>query len=568
MRCDFRKTALIIVLMMFTFCKYSFSQTLNAGLSVLEENLRRAQLLGDFSPLYSFQNRPIQIFADDSSRVRKELLQYFYGTNRSIDEKVRFTFLPLVSNNTVNTKRPYGWGNRGMIPNVGFQTYLSTGFFAKYHFIELQLQPEFIFAQNKPFEGFSDKFSTPVTQARFFYWNNGDNPERFGNDYFSRLWWGQSSINIIAGPISLGLSTQNIWWGPGQFNALIFSNNAEGFPHLSLNTRRPLKTFLGDIEAQLIVGRLENSGISPTQSNALNQKYFEDFTGDWRYLNAISINYNPVFLPKLFLGFNRTFQQYNKLKGNGFSDWFPVFEIFQKERFFDDGNTIVYDSKGQDQQVSVSFRYLVPSAKFEIYAELGRRDHSFNWREFMLNPEHARAYLAGFQKLFALSKPNTFIQIRGEMTHQQESVNRYIRYPGLIGNQTWHTHGLARGFVNYGQSLGVGSGVGVNVQTFEISQIEGLNKIGVRLERLENHQDFFYRAFGQSPNKKPWVDFSLGVLVDHQWGNLILSSKTQFVSAYNYQWLSEGNSTVDFPSGVKKLSFSGELNLIYLFQNN
>ena len=57
-------------------------------------------------------------------------------------------------------------------------------------------------------------------------------------------------------------------------------------------------------------------------------------------------------------------------------------------------------------------------------------------------------------------------------------------------------------------------------------------------------------------------------MVDHQWKGLILSSKTQFIRATNYQWLNEKNSTVDFPVGVRKASFSGELNLIYLFNEN
>ena len=166
-------------------------------------------------------------------------------------------------------------------------------------------------------------------------------------------------------------------------------------------------------------------------------------------------------------------------------------------------------------------------------------------------------------KLFATAKPSTFIQIRAEITHQQESNNRYIRYLGLTGNQTWHTHGLARGFVNYGEAMGVGSGVGSNVQTVEIAKVSGLNKRGILLERLENNQDFYYRAFGQDSGRKPWIDLSLGLLWDQQWNNLILSGKAQFIKSYNYQWENEGLSTEDFPSGYNHLAFYGSFNLIY-----
>lgn len=557
------RSKIVLLLLFFGSIQFVQAQSLNAGYPVFEEYLRRNQLLGDFGKDQSFFVRPfnLQTLRDTSGSL--SLVRDFMSYKRSaIKTSFRFSVLPILSSTKINTKRPYGWGNKGLTPSVGLQSYLTTGVFASVGFFEIQFQPEFTYSQNKNYQGFSGDFPAIVNSARFFYWNDGDNPEKFEDNSF-RSWLGQSKVQFNVGAFSLAASTENIWWGPGQFNSLTFSDNAEGFPHLSLHSNRPLKTPIGHFETQLIMGRLENSLLDPSQNQELNDRFFQDFTGDWRYLNALSINYNPVFLPNLFLGFNRTFQQYNEQKGNTFNDWFPVFEVFQKEKFFENGNTVVFDEKGQDQQVTVSFRYLVPKAKFEIYGEFGRRDHAFNWREFILNPEHARAYLMGFQKLISLSKTASFIQIRGEMTHQQESVNRYIRYRGLIGNQTWHTHGLARGFVNYGQTLGVGSGVGSNVQTLEISKVENLNKIGIRFERLENHQDFFYRAFGQNEEKKPWVDLSLGFLFDKRWNDLIFSSKAQFIYAQNYQWNSSGLSTNDFANGQNLLSFSGSFHLIY-----
>ena len=564
----FKATKKLILFFVGFLCFDSgFSQKLNSGMDVLEEAARRSQLIGDAPPVYSFQLRPLGLFPKDTLNAFSGIQDIFIGSKaeRQKLSKVRFSLLPVISSSDWNTKRPYGWGNKGMVPNVGFQTYFSTGFFAKFYALEIQFQPEYVFAQNKSFQGFSSDFATSIIQNRFFYWNNGDNPERFGNEPISKFWWGQSSIMLNFGPIATGISSENIWWGPGQFNSLTFSDNAQGFPHLSLGSNRPIRTFAGNFEFQLIVGRLENSLLEPSQNEFLNDRYFLPFDGDWRYLNGMHINYNPSFLPNLFLGFNRTFQQYNKYRIKDFDGYFPIFEVFQKKTLFENGNSVNYDGKGQDQQVTISFRYLVPKANFEVYGEFGRRDHSYDWRDFILNPEHARAYIFGFQKLIKLPLPDEFIQVRGEVTHQQESINRYARYPGLIGNQTWHTHGLARGFVNYGQSLGVGAGVGSNVQTIEISKVKNLNKRGIVLERLANNQDFFYRAFGQNPEKKPWIDLSLGFLWDEEFDRLILSGKAQFIKSYNYQWQSDGLSTEDYPNGQKLLSFYGSFNLIYRF---
>ncbi len=539
------------------------SQNLNTGFPVLDEYLRRERVKGTIGSENSFQLRPINFQTiKDSSEAILNVREILTGIQLKSQNRIDWGILPLMSSSEFNTNRPYGWGNKGLTPGVGFQTYLSTGFYASVGFLEVQFQPEFTFSENRSYQGYERNSRRSINRDRFFYWNDGDNPELFpGNE--TRFWWGQSRVQVNVGGFALVASTENIWWGPGQFNSLIFSDNAEGFPHLSLQTNRPVKTFMGNFEGQIIMGRLENSFIEPSQDPSLNEQFFQEFDDDWRYLNGITITYSPVFLPNLFVGFNRTFQQYNESKGNEFSDWFPIFEFFQKERFFENGNTVIFDSEGQDQQVSVNFRYVVPKALFEIYADYGRRDHAFNWREFILNPEHARAYQFGFQKLFKAGRPTQFIQLRGEITHQQESVNRYIRYRGLDGNQTWHTHSLARGFVNYGQTLGVGTGVGSNVQTLEVSLVENFDKMGLLFERLENHQDFFYRAYGQNNEKRPWVDLSLGLLFDKKWDRFLLSSRAQFIYSQNYQYNSEGLSTGDFPNGQKLLSFFGRLNLIY-----
>ncbi|MFD2203525.1 capsule assembly Wzi family protein [Shivajiella indica] len=465
--------------------------------------------------------------------------------------------------------RPYGWGDGPMIPSKGLQYYGTIGFYSKILFFNIQFQPEFVLAQNLPYEGFSDEFDLNVIRARFRIYNFGDYPERFGSDGFTNLSWGQSKFTAQFGAFEAGISTQNIWWGPGQWNALIFSNNAQGFPHLTINTVKPAKTFLGNFEGQILSGRLQDSGFVPTQFEELNNDFFRQFSGDWRYLNAINISYNPKWIPGLFVGVSRTFQQYNNLRTDSFGDIFPIFEGFQKERLVEDpSNSGEFDQKGQDQQLSGYFRYFIEKAKFEFYFEYGRRDHALNWREAILNPEHARAYLLGFNKLFSLSKEMRFLQIRGEITHQQESINRYIRNPGLLGGLSWHTHTRARGFANIGQALGVGIGTGSNIQTIEISLVEKFNKFGILFQRLENNQDFYYRAFGQQNERQPWIDLSMGFLFDHQWKNLILNSKVQMINGRNYQWLLAPESTPEFPKGENLFSVYTSASLIYLFNSN
>ena len=526
-------------------CLEIFSQTVPAGNKILEEYFRREQLL------FGFEKH-------DNSFTLRPLINKFNSKEDTVNLRVGFT--PIFTTSEFNSNRPYGWGNGIMVPNAGFQQYFSAGIFLTSKFFEIQIQPEVVIAQNNNYFGFPDTFDRATTQARFRFWNFSDVPERFGNGTLTRIGIGQSKVVVKLRNIELGISTQNIWWGPGQWNGLTFSNNAQGFPHLTLNTRAPLKTFLGNFEGQILVGRLENSGQFPTQFDEMNLRYFRRFNGDWRYLNAMMISYNPKWISGLFIGLNRTYQQYNELKGSTFREYFPIFDPFQKEEFGFDR-----DGEGRDQQASVFARFIAPKAKAEVYFEFGRRDHAFNWREAIINPEHARAYLFGFKKLIDLPKENKMIQVRGEVTHQQESVNRYLRYEGLAGRYSWHMHQLARGFVEKGEQLGVGIGPGSNVQSLEISIVEKFNKMGILFERLENYQDFYYRAFGQQKEHKPWIDLSLGFLFDHRWNNLLLSSKLQLINGLNYQWQLHPNSTPDFPKGQNLFSVHAQTSIIYLF---
>lgn len=544
--------------LVFLFANAAFSQTIPAGFPVLEESLRRQQLEGlEELKDFSFGLRPIV-------SLKQNRFNSLNDTLPVIEKKVHLELLPVLSTTVYNSNRPYGWGNFSMMNSAGIQTLLSPGVYGKLFFLKFQFRPEFVASQNKPYQGFGENYSDNILFARFRYWNFGDHPERFSEDYNSFAWWGQSYVSLNAGPVSLGVSTENIWWGPGQFNSLIFSNNARGMKHLFLRTSRPANIFIGKLEAELIVGRAEDTGLLPSQNGRLNDIFARPFNGDWRYVSGMTITYQPVFLPNFFAGFSRTFQQYNDDVTNDFRGRMPVLEAFQKVKLFTNDNSVVYDSKGQDQQVSFFLRYYNSKGNFEAYAEYGKQDHSYDWREFILNPEHARAYLLGFSKLFKTGKQGAFFQVRGEIVQQAESVNRYLRYADLnSGNTSWHTHYQVRGFTNEGQSMGVGIGVGGNAQLLEVSKITNLNKVGVLLQRLENHQDFYYRAFGDNPSKLPWVDFSMGLLWDHQWDRFILSSKAQIIQGKNYQWENSSESTADFPVGKNLWTFSGTLNLIY-----
>jgi hypothetical protein len=82
-----------------------------------------------------------------------------------------------------------------MIPSRGNQSQMSFGVFAKYGPLSIQLKPEYVRAENLVFEGFPAE-QYDIVWAKYFdsYYNVSEITERFGEDVYSKLFWGQSSV--------------------------------------------------------------------------------------------------------------------------------------------------------------------------------------------------------------------------------------------------------------------------------------------------------------------------------------------------------------------------------------
>ena len=534
----------LFLIFLFPVSRELVSQSLPANQTNLEEVLRRSQVVGG-KATSSFLSRPLLI----SNSLEIGSFQYAYSILKK--DSTRF-FSPEVKLLPINMGIQFGSGNPypeggKFLQAKGYQQWLSTGIYGSFGPLSIQLQPEFIFSQNKNY----DPGLLKEKEIEYL--------EVFGQGPYSKLIPAQSSIRLNYGAFSLGASTENIWWGPGQYNSLLFSNNAFGFQHLTLITTKPAKTFLGSFEGQLILGKLENF-----------VPFIRDGKEDWRYVNGVTFSYQPKWVPGLFFGASRVFQQYSSFNDQSFAYYFPLFEPFQKVNLIDpnspDFNSTEYDGRLQSQQLTGFARFVIPKAKAEVYFEYGRRDHAVDWREFLLNPEHARAYIFGFKKLISLPD-HAFFQINGEMLQQQESINILTRY-GASGGSSWASHGIIQGFTNQGQLLGPGVGPSSNVQTLETSWVKGVKKLGVRWERLNRHQDAYTRRFNYPSENGRWVDYSARLLADWQFDNLLVITTTNFVYTLNNQWNLSDTSTGEFPKGKNSLMVIGQVNLIYFWGRN
>jgi hypothetical protein len=538
-----RAIKLIVVCSLLIFVQFKVqAQSLPVGTTAIEDYYRRAQLLGITDTSVSFTVRPLfpnhinkhaDAFYPDSTEQRYNIMNAT-SSWQSKDGKLRANLLPLSIQTQFNSDHPYGWNDGAMIPAKGLQTLTSAGIFMQYGPLTIQFRPELVVAANSDFSTFN-KNQYDVIFARYYdIYNNIDLPVRFGTDSYNKLYWGQSSIRLNFKSLSFGLSTENLWWGPGIRNSLLMSNTAPGFAHLTFNTLRPIKTPIGSFEGQIIAGKLVNSGFPPLEPDHyyFGTDLYVPKPDNWRYLAGIIVTWQPKWVPGLFLGFDQASQTYsNNL--SGIKDYLPLFSSVKQ--------TSAPDApiSKQDQINSVFMRWLWTQEHAEIYFEWGHYNNTGDMLQSLLSPNDSRAYIFGLRKLLPFNKSSDEnILIGIEVTQLQENSISKIE----SGTEWYVSNNIRQGYTNQGEVLGAGIGPGGNLQSLDVSWVKGLKRLGLQLERYVHNNDFYYYAFYDSRNySQHWVDLSIGANGEWNYKNFIFNAKIQGIQSLDYQWAVKQN---------------------------
>ncbi|WP_332914388.1 capsule assembly Wzi family protein [Algoriphagus boritolerans] len=276
------------------------------------------------------------------------------------------------------------------------------------------------------------------------------------------------------------MSTENLWWGPGRRNSLLMGNNAPGFLHVTLNTRKPVKTKIGAFEGQVISGFLRSTKFLPPfpdYSIQQNPVYVPKRNNGNRYLAGLVLTYQPKWIPGLFFGYGSVNHMYGS-DVSGIGDMLPILNGRK-------GPANVIDPiRDKRQQFSSGFfRWLNPAGRFEFYGEFGTRGNSRKLEEFMVTPEQGRAFTFGFAHLMDLKKPGRFLEISSEMTLSGQTIREEIRQL-----RTWYIHDHVRhGYTHRGQVLGIGNGPAANQLFVGFAWVEGLkkNRPPIRADRVQ-----------------------------------------------------------------------------------
>jgi hypothetical protein len=370
--------------------------------------------------------------------------------------------------------------------------------------IHLTLRPEFFKTASDPYETSAD-------------WGQRTSA-------LSKLTMGQSSLRIDFGPLSVGVSTQNLWLGPGRYSSLLMSNNASGFNHFNILTNRPLKTPLGSFEFNIIGGTLSSNDTQGFENKDLVTNGSLNYP---RYLNFLTISYSPILFKNFYIGFNRAFQQPAQTKPNSkLTDYYLIAlkPLFRNE--YQDNSAAI------DQLISGFAKYVFPKEHAEVYFEYGWNDGASNSRDLMLDMSHSAASIFGIKKIQYLNE-KTYLNFEAEATQMSQRPSYLQRNAG-----NWYEHGLLQaGYTNENQILGAGSGFGNNVQTFAISLNKGWSKYGIKFQHLaQNPMRIVGNAAQQNLREFNWDDYAYGIQLKHRHNKFLFNLNMELVNSKNYLW--------------------------------
>ena len=345
------------------------------------------------------------------------------------------------------------WAGRGLTSAV------QLGFHAEWGPATLTVAPMAFRAENQAFDIIpTGRSGNPAFGDPQFA--GIDRPQRFGATAYSQIDPGQSSLRVDLPFVTAGATTANEAWGPGQEFPVLLGNNAAGFPHIFAGTSEPLNIFVAKLHARVMWGELFQSDFSTVTGPDKYASKAEP--GRKRFATGLVVVGEPRGITGLEVGGARFFHIIWPISGIPRSYFTQFLQGFLKKniapdrladpRFPQGGGEVGISS---NELVSVFARWVLPHSGFELHAEYGRDDHSFDLRDLTQEPDHSRVYSLGARKVFNVSGD---AMTAGRFEIMNFQVPQLVRYRG---EGEIYVHGLLRqGHTYKGQLLGADAGVG------------------------------------------------------------------------------------------------------------
>jgi hypothetical protein len=343
--------------------------------------------------------------------------------------------------------------------------------------VRLRVAPQVWYAQNRPFaligvdapgrSGFSNPFFSGS-------WSS-DIPIRFGNESMLVVEPGQTSLEVDAGPVTVGLGTESQWWGPAIRNGLLMTNHAAGIPNGYVRTTRPVRSAIGALEARWMVG-------------GLTESRFYDFDGrnDLRSLSGLVVTLTPRVDSNVTIGAARVV--YAAVPG---VTALPARFLDAVARWGEGGLvTAATEGRGAEQLMNVFIRWVFPRSGFEAYADWARVELPPSLRTFVIAPHHSQGYTLGLQWLRESRPRADGWRVLAEVSNLEQVLeSRALNPPSFYISST-----VGQGYTQRGQVIGAMIGPGSSSQWVAVDRLSAGTTVGGFLGRVRWTNDAFYFA--------------------------------------------------------------------------
>ncbi|HYX82721.1 MAG TPA: hypothetical protein VE714_10040 [Gemmatimonadales bacterium] len=485
-----------------------------------EDRLRLAQLLGT-APAETFLLRS---------------LSTSLGSMRQGVRTSTLTDVLIVHNSAV----PFSLNDGGLWAARGASALVRAGVRAEWRRVTLVIAPELVTSENLAYAMPPPAVELPRPAGRNPYstpWHVGaysiDLPLRFGAKSFARVDPGQSTLALRVGGMSVGLSTENEWWGPGIRNAIVLSDNAPGIWRAFARNARPWRTGIGTFSARWFLGGLFESA------------YFDSTRADdRRAITGVAATWTPPGVPHLTFGAARTV--YAPIDA-----WRDVVDhvldvVRGRGMHRAPSDSVARPSR--DQMFSLFSRWIFPADGFAVHAEWARNQLPGSLRELLVSPDHSEGYTLGLEWARPL-RDGAAIRTQVEVTYLEKSP-AYRNLP----TETWYTGGAApQGYTQRGQVIGAAIGPGASSQWLAGDYIAPRWRAGLFGGRIRWDNDALY-LFSSTTEKRCAHDVSLfggvrgagGTRWGHVDASLTLGRRfNMFYAAASCDTPSAGNTTLE-----------------------
>ena len=374
----------------------------------------------------------------------------------------------------VNSAFPSGSNDGPIWAGKGLTTAIQAGVTGEFGPLSIRLAPVAFYAANSEFPLFANNESGALQFGHGQFARQIDLPQRFGDDAYSRLDLGESTIRIDAFGAAAGASTASQWWGPTDVFPYVIGNNAGGFPHFFLGTSKPMDLRFIRFHGRLVYGSIGQSDYSSVTGS---ETYVgESEAGTRRTMAGLVAVFQVNAIRGFEIGGARFFHSPSEDGISSDQLRLPFQNLYRRNLPLIEGR--------ENQLGSLFVRWSPIGTGFDVFGEYGREDFSADTRDYLLQPEHAATTNVGFRK--AWGGAGSISALRAEVFSYEASAGSRTRDEGLI-----FLHGVLRqGHTHRGQllSAAVGPGSG-NAQSVAFDRFTGSGRITASFSRVTAHED-------------------------------------------------------------------------------